>query len=62
MKMLLKFGKRGEFTWQANLLNNLGVLHFLQGEYEKAILVLEEGLLCAKQSGYYARMEALNFN
>ncbi len=54
--------KDGNLSWQANLLNNLGVLHFLQGEYDKAILVLEEGLLCAKQSGYYPRMEALNFN
>jgi len=51
--------KDGNLTWQASLLNNLGVLHHLQGEYDKAILVLEEGLLCAKQSGYYARMEAL---
>jgi tetratricopeptide (TPR) repeat protein len=51
--------KEGNLTWQANLLNNLGFLHHLQGEYEKAILVLEEGLLCAKQSGYYARLEAL---
>ena len=38
----------GNLNFQANLLNNLGVLHFLQGDYEKAILALEEGLLCAK--------------
>ncbi|MFL7868287.1 MAG: tetratricopeptide repeat protein [Anaerolineales bacterium] len=49
----------GNLTWQANVLNNLGVLHYLQGDYDKAILVLEEGLLCAKQSGYYIRIEAL---
>jgi len=49
----------GNLTWQANALNNLGVLHYLQGDYDKAILVLEEGLLCAKQSGYYVRIEAL---
>jgi len=51
--------KEGNLTWQASLLNNLGVLYYSQGEYSKAILMLEEGLLCAKQSGYYARMEAL---
>lgn len=49
----------GNLTWQANVLNNLGVLHYLQGDYDKAILVLEEGLLCAKRSGYYIRIEAL---
>ncbi|MBN1453443.1 MAG: tetratricopeptide repeat protein [Anaerolineales bacterium] len=51
--------RNGNLTWQANVLNNLGVLHYLQGDYDKAILVLEEGLLCAKQSGYYIRIEAL---
>jgi len=51
--------RNGNLTWQANVLNNLGVLHYLQGNYDKAILVLEEGLLCAKQSGYYIRVEAL---
>ena len=51
--------KEGNLTWQANLLNNLGVLYFLQGEYEQAILNLEEGLICARQSGQFARMEAL---
>ncbi len=49
----------GNFTWQANALNNLGVLHYLQGDYDKAILVLEEGLQCARRSGYYVRIEAL---
>lgn len=51
--------KEGNLSWQANLLNNKGVVHFLQGEYDKAILVLEEGLLCAKQIGYSPRLEAL---
>jgi LuxR family transcriptional regulator, maltose regulon positive regulatory protein len=48
----------GNLSWQANLLNNLGVLHHFQGEYEKAVLAFEEGLVCAKRSGY-TRMEAL---
>jgi ATP/maltotriose-dependent transcriptional regulator MalT/DNA-binding SARP family transcriptional activator len=49
----------GNLTWQANVLNNLGVLHYLQGDYDKAVLILEEGLQCARQSGYYVRIEAL---
>ena len=51
--------KEGNLIWQANLLNNLGVLYHLDGEYDKAVLVLEEGLLCAKRSGFSARTEAL---
>jgi len=42
---------------QANLLNNLAVLHHRQGDYEQAASLLEEALTCARQSGY-ARMEA----
>jgi two-component SAPR family response regulator len=37
---------------QANLLNNLGVLHHLRGDYEQADLLLENALTCANQSGY----------
>jgi ATP/maltotriose-dependent transcriptional regulator MalT/two-component SAPR family response regulator len=51
--------RNGNLTWQANTLNNLGVLHYLQGDYDKAVLLLEEGLLCAKQGGYYIRIQAL---
>jgi DNA-binding SARP family transcriptional activator len=51
--------QKGNLTWQANVLNNIGVLHHLQGEYDKAVLALEEGLLCAQRSGYYVRIEAL---
>jgi len=51
--------KEGNLTWQANLLNNLGVLYHADGEYEKAVLALEEGLLCAKRSGFSTRTEAL---
>jgi LuxR family maltose regulon positive regulatory protein len=49
----------GNLNFQANLLNNLGVLHYLQGDYEKSILALEEGLLCARCSAYYVRMQSL---
>jgi len=37
---------------QANVLNNLGVLHHLRGDYEQADVLLEEALACADQSGY----------
>ena len=50
--------RTGNLSLQANLLNNLGVLRQFQGEYEKAALAFEEGLVCAQRSGY-TRMEAL---
>ena len=56
---LIIWKNEGNLAWQANLLNNLGVLYHHDGEYEKAVLALEEGLLCAKRSGYSARTEAL---
>jgi len=51
--------QNGNLTWQANVLNNIGVLHHIHGDYDKAVLALEEGLLCAQRSGYYIRIEAL---
>jgi len=42
----------GNVAQQANVLNNLGVLHHLRGDYEQADLLLEEALACADQSGY----------
>ncbi len=50
--------REGNLTWQANLLNNLGVLHHTQGEYEKAVIALDDGLLCARRGGFSARLEA----
>jgi ATP/maltotriose-dependent transcriptional regulator MalT/DNA-binding SARP family transcriptional activator len=50
--------KTNNITWQANLLNNLGVLYHRQGDYEQAGATLEEALTCAEQSGY-AHMETL---
>jgi LuxR family maltose regulon positive regulatory protein len=46
----------GNELQQANVLNNLGVLHHLKGNYEEADSLLEEALACAMQSGY-ARAE-----
>ena len=48
----------GNLSWQAHLLNNLGVLYHMKGQYEKAALAYHEGLVCAQRSRY-ARMEAL---
>lgn len=57
-KALQIWQEEGNLFWQANLLNNLGVLRQLQGEYEKAALAFEDGFVCAQRSGY-TRMEAL---
>ena len=51
--------QKGNLIWQANVLNNIGVLHHQHGDYDKAVLALEEGLLCAQQGGYSIRVEAL---
>lgn len=57
-KALKIWRQEGNLSWQANVLNNLGVFRHTQGEYEKAATALEEGLVCAQRSGY-TRMEAL---
>ncbi len=36
---------------QANTLNNLSVLYYMQGDYESAVRTIEEGLVCARQGG-----------
>jgi DNA-binding SARP family transcriptional activator len=49
--------KTDDLVRQANVLNNLGVLHYLRGDYGQAGPLLEEALDCARRSGY-ARQEA----
>lgn len=44
--------REGNLFWQASLLNNLGVLYQFQGEYEKAALAFEGGVLSARRSRY----------
>jgi len=44
-------------TWMANVLNNLGELQRLMGDFENAILTLEKAIDYAKDSGYL-RLEA----
>jgi LuxR family maltose regulon positive regulatory protein len=51
-KALEIWKERGDLTWQADILNNLGVLHHLRGEYEQAATAFEQGLECARRSGY----------
>jgi tetratricopeptide (TPR) repeat protein len=53
----LSYWRKEDNVFQlANLLNNLGVLHHLRGDYVQAVSLLEEALTCAGQSGY-TRME-----
>ncbi len=47
----------GNTIWQANLLNNLGVLQHLLGEYETAASTLEKAVQLSREGGY-PRMEA----
>lgn len=56
-EVLRYYQTTGNVVWQANLLNNLGVLHFLVGEYEKALNELERSIQYARLGGYQ-RLEA----
>ena len=51
-KALAVWRESGNLFYQANLLNNYGFLKYQLGEYESAAQALEEGLLCARRSGY----------
>ncbi len=54
---LIYYQNSGNIIWQANLLNNLGVLHALAGEYDTALSELERAIQYAKMGGY-SRLEA----
>lgn len=56
-EVLSYYQTSGNVVWQANLLNNLGVLHYLIGEYEQALNELERSIQYAKLGGYQ-RLEA----
>lgn len=56
-EVLSYYQTTGNVVWQANLLNNLGVLHFLVGDYEKALNELERSIQYARMGGYQ-RLEA----
>lgn len=49
----------GNTIWQANLLNNLGVLQHLLGDYETAASTLEKAVQLSREGGY-PRMEAFS--
>jgi len=52
-KALEIWRKEGNLAWQAVVLNNLGFLyHNILGEYEKANLSLQDGLVCANRCRY----------
>lgn len=53
LKALDIWRKEGNLAWQAVVLNNLGFLyHNILGEYEKASLSFQEGLVCASRCRY----------
>ncbi len=56
-EVLTFYQSTGNIVWQANLLNNLGVLHALAGKYEMALNELERSIQYAKMGGY-VRLEA----
>lgn len=51
-KVLTYYQSTSNIVWQANLLNNLGVLHHLAGDYENALIELERCIHYAKMGGY----------
>lgn len=55
--VLQYFQKAGNVVWQANILNNLGVLHYILGDYPGALEELENAIQYARMGGYL-RVEA----
>jgi len=51
-EVLAYYQSTGNVVWQANLLNNLGVLHTISGDYERALIELERAIEYARMSGY----------
>jgi ATP/maltotriose-dependent transcriptional regulator MalT/two-component SAPR family response regulator len=51
-KALAEWKRENNLNSQANALNNLSVLYYMQGDYESAVKILEEGLACAHQGGF----------
>jgi ATP/maltotriose-dependent transcriptional regulator MalT/two-component SAPR family response regulator len=49
---LVEWKRENNLYSQVNVLNNLAVLYYMQGNYELAVKTLEEGLTCARQGGF----------
>jgi LuxR family transcriptional regulator, maltose regulon positive regulatory protein len=49
-QVLVELRRESDLNPQANIFNNLGVLHHVQGNYELAIKVLQEGLTYAQRT------------
>jgi LuxR family maltose regulon positive regulatory protein len=58
LKVLNIWKQEGNLQAQAGLLNNMGYMFHLEGEYEKASSTYEDGFLCARRS-QHTRMETL---
>ncbi len=55
---LQEWARENNLYSQANALNNLAVLYYMQGDYKSAVRTLEDGLDCTRQ-GSYRPQEAL---
>jgi LuxR family maltose regulon positive regulatory protein len=51
-RALTYWGRTSNPLRQTTVLNNLGVLYHLKGEYDQAVSYLDEALHCARESGY----------
>jgi LuxR family maltose regulon positive regulatory protein len=52
-KALEEWKRENNLYSQVNVLNNLAILSYMQGDYESAVRTLEEGLACARQGGFH---------
>jgi LuxR family transcriptional regulator, maltose regulon positive regulatory protein len=49
---LAEWKRENNLYSQSNVLNNLAVLYYMQGDYEAAARTLETGLVCSRQGGF----------
>ena len=51
-KALTEWKRENNQLSESLVLNNLSVLHYMNGDYETAVKTIEEGLACARQGGF----------